>query len=94
MTAAEIRVDGTPVATVSASGSPGKARLLGPDGKPIPDDATVTIGARLLAEAFVAYAQRGANGLLAQQAGAAAKAQVQAMGEALLTAAAAARRGR
>jgi hypothetical protein len=90
MTAAEIKVDGEPVAAVSASGSPGKARLLGPDGKPIPDGATVTISARLLAEAFVGYAQQGANGLAAAQAGEAAKRQVQAMGNAVLYAAAAA----
>lgn len=84
----QLEVDGKPVATVSASGSPGAARLLA-GGEPVPDDATVTISARLLAETLVAYAGAGANGLLAQQAGEAVRKRVVAL---LYAATAAARR--
>jgi hypothetical protein len=85
----QLEVDGKPVRSVSASGSPGTARLLA-DCEPVADEATITITARLLAETLVAYAQSGANGLYAAQVGAAAKRLVQAKANAVLYAAAAA----
>jgi hypothetical protein len=89
----QLKVDGRPVQSVSASGSPGTARLLA-DGKPVADGATVTISARLLAETLVAYARAGVVGLQAAQAGEAARRVVQAKAAVVIAAAAAVARRR